>query len=121
MLMSLWTDSEKVSIRLMTRAVPGGTKEDASLASTSACCSSFLGNNGAVEIAPVRARPRLPGSACGQQFLGSEKNQAHRAVLTHPVRGDAGKGTYSSSEKDCCVLPDACHAFCSSRRTKATV
>lgn len=120
MLVSLWTDSEKVSNRLVTRTVPGGSKEDASLASTSAC-SSFLGNSGAVAIAPARARPRLPGSACGQKFLGSEKNQAHRAVLTHPVRGDAGKGTYSSSEKDSSVLPDACLALCSSRKTKATV
>lgn len=120
MLMSPWTDSEKVSNRLVTRTVPGGTKEDASLASTSACCSSFLSNSGAAAIAPARARPRLPGSACGQKFLGSEKNQAHRAVLTHPVRGDAGKSTDSSSEKDSCVLPDACLASCSSRRTKAT-
>lgn len=63
MLMSLWTASKKVSNRLMTRTVPDGTKEDASLASTSACCSSFLGNSGTGEIAPARARPRLPGSA----------------------------------------------------------
>lgn len=62
MLMSLWTDSQKVNVLKwqVGELVLVGTNACVSLASTLACCPLLLGSSGAEEMAPARSRHQLP-------------------------------------------------------------